>query len=473
MLQSILYIGRSKKTQELILAILYIILASAFTYRLVFYPTAQLVPFLALALAAIFIIWRPIYGTALYFLVYPSVPQSGSINIIKFAMLLLTIFIFAIWIWQKLRIRDHVWNKPEYKWLFIFFLYISFSPLLGPANGFTVMDWARDIAPMLNLLLIPMLAEQLSVKQNRWLIYLLSITISIGLTRDFINLAGRYFPVPYNPLNIYSYGITTFHIGTILCAAIILFIYKVKPRTLWLALALLSLGCAALTITRTVWLSVVFTLSLMALFYTKFRKTSLILMAASIIGVTWFYFAPSEQSVSLQSHGRTGSWWSVQTERIYGARHKDIAVMNRNAEFIQARDKFLSSPLYGMGFGYIYYFWRYHVSGLGGSGFFRDNYTHNDLINILAKGGIIGFGLWITMMLLLLKKLYEKRKRGKGTVGELLPTIGIIAFINSFFVGSSTPVYQTREAMFFLSIIIALGLSEYELITNRVKEPLG
>ncbi len=456
--------GLSKGTREVIIATLYILLASAFALRLVMYPASQMLPILGLVLASVFIIWRPVFGTTLYFLVYPSIPQSDSINVLKLAMLLLTVFLFAIWLWQKLNARDHAWNRPEYKWLFLFFVYLCFSPFLGPANGFTVMDWARDIAPLLNLLLIPMLAEQLGDRNNRWLVLLLLIPISIGLARDLINLSSRYLPITFNPLNIYRYGITTFHIGVILCLGSIFYIHKVKPRILWPAIALLALGCAMLTITRTIWISVVFTISLMSLFYSRFRKASLALMAASIIGVAWFYFAPSEHTVSLKSYGRTGSWWRVQTERIYGARHKDIAIMNRNVELKQASDKFLSSPLYGMGFGYIYHFWRYHVSGMGGSGFWDSNFTHNDMINFLAKGGLIGFGLWLVMLVKILQRLYNKRrKENKDNITSLLPTLGIIAIFNSIFVGSSTPVYQTREAMFFLAVIVALGLSDFQL----------
>ncbi len=454
---------KGKKTQEAILAGLYILLASAFGLRLVLYPASQLVPILGLMLTAIIIMWRPVIGTALYFLVYPMVPQSESINMLKFSMLLLTVFLFAIWLWQKLRARDHVWNRLEYRWLFLFFVYLCFSPLLGVANGFTVLDWARDIAPLLNLLLIPMLVEQFNEKKNRYLILLLSILVLLGLSRDLLYLLSRYLPIPTNLLQVYRYGLTTFHIGVILCAGIMLYLNRVKPRSLWLVATLITLGCVLLTITRTIWLSAMFNMGLLAFLYSKFRKTSLMVMAISMIGITWFYFAPSEQSVTLKSYGKTGSWWSVQTERFYGARKKDIAIMNRNIEFKQAGEKFLSSPLYGMGFGYIYRFWRYHVSGKGGSGFWHSNFTHNDFINILAKGGIIGFGLWLIMLITILKKLFELREEYKDSRGGLLPTLAIIAVLNALFVGTSTPVFQTREAMFFLATIVGLGLSRFEL----------
>jgi|GEM_PF-2390302 len=459
-------IGIGKRAQETVIATLYILLASAFTMRLVLYPASQLLPILGLALAAVFIIWRPVLGTALYMLVYPSVPQSGSINMMKFAMLLLTVFLFSIWLWRKLRARDHVWNLPHYRWLFLFCLYLCFSPFLGPSNGFTVLDWARDIAPLLNLLLIPMLTEQFGDKKNLWLAYFLFIPVLIALARDFINLASHYLPIPWNPLNYLPYQLSTFHIGVLLCAGVILYLHKIKPRFLWPAIALMALGCTAITITRTIWISVVFTIGLATFFYSRFRKASIVLIAASVVGVAWFYFAPAEQRVSLKSNTSGGTWWSTQVERVYGARHKDVAIMNRNVEFSQAKDLFVDSPFFGKGFGYIYHFWRYHVSGLGGSGFFDSNYTHNDIINFLAKGGLVGFGLWLIMLLKLVSKLLERRKTGKGTPYSLLPTLAIITILNAVFVGSSTPVFQNREAMFFLVLMVALGLSIFELRTN-------
>lgn len=464
MLYSVRYLGRHKKTQELILAIIFISLSSALVYRLVFYPTAQLVPFLALALAAIFIIRRPVYGTALYLITYPMIPSSGSINLMKLAILLLTLFLFAIWLWQKLRARDYAWRRPEYRWMFIFFVYLCFSPFLGTQNGFSVMDWARDIAPLLNLLLVPMLVEQINDRRNSWLLkYFFIIPIIISILRDLIYLASRYLPIPFNPLAFFPYSLSTFHIGVIFCAGLMLFIYKIKPKYLWLTAALLALAYTALTITRTVWISLAFTMSQMMAFFTKYRRLSLGFIALCLVAVGWLYFLPSEQSVSLKSGESQGSWLRMQTERIYGARHKDIAVMNRNAEFTQARDRFLSSPLYGMGFGYIYHFWRYHVSKLGGSGFWESNYTHNDIINFLAKGGIIGFILWVLMITVFLRLFYERRRRNKGKAAALLPTLGIIAIFNSILVGSSTPVYQDKNAMFFLTVILSICLSHIGL----------
>lgn len=467
MLQSILHIGRSKKTQELILATFYIILASALGYRLVFYPTAQLVPFLVLALAAIFIIWRPVYGTALYFIAYPMVPQSGSINMIKLAMLLLTVFLFAIWLWQKLRVRDYAWQRPEYKWLFIFFAYLCFSPFLGPANGFSVMDWARDIAPLLNLILIPMLVEQINDKRNGWMLkYFLIIPVITATFRDVIYLVSRYVPIPINPLAFFPYGLSTFHFGVMFCAGLMFFIYKAKPKYFWLSVALMALTYTALTITRTIWISLAFTMAQMMALFTKYRKVAITFIVACILAVGWLYFLPQEHTVSLKSYDSKSSWLGVQTERIYGARHRDIAIMNRNIEFVQARDVFLTSPLYGMGFGYIYHFWRYHVSGMGGSGFWDSNYTHNDIINLMAKGGLIGFVLWCAMIYAFLKNLYKKRRMNKETIGTLLPTIGIIAIFNSIFVGVSTPVYQDRNAMFFLTVLLSICLSNIDLTSK-------
>lgn len=470
MLYSIKSFGTHKKLQEIILAVIFILLASALAYRLVFYPTAQLVPFLALALAAIFIIRRPVYGTALYLITYPMVPSSGSINMMKLATLLLTLFLFAIWLWQKLRTRDYAWRRPEYRWMFIFFVYLCFSPFLGTQNGFSVMDWARDIAPLLNLLLVPMLVEQINEGRNPWLLkYCFIIPIIISILRDLIYLASRYLPIPFNPLAFFSYSPSTFHIAVIFCVGLMLFIYKIKPKYFWLAAALLTLAYTALTITRTVWISVAFTMAQMMAFFTKYRRLSLGFIALCLVAVGWLYFLPSEQSVSLKSHETQGSWLKMQTERIYGARHRDIAVMNRNAEFTQARDKFLSSPIYGMGFGYIYHFWRYHVSKLGGSGFWDSNYTHNDIINILAKGGLIGFILWALMIWGFLRLFYEKRKMNKGKPEALLPTIGIVAIFNSIFVGSSTPVYQDRNAMFFLAVILSVCMSHISIKTLKNK----
>jgi hypothetical protein len=108
-------------------------------------------------MAALITAWRPAIGLAAYLIVYPMVPAEESLNLLKAAMLGLTILLFAIWLIQKLMSNKPFHLNAEYRWLFVFIIFLCFSPVLGSAGSFGLVDWARDIAPLLNFLLIPVI----------------------------------------------------------------------------------------------------------------------------------------------------------------------------------------------------------------------------------------------------------------------------------------------------------------------------
>jgi O-antigen ligase len=209
-----------------------------------------------------------------------------------------------------------------------------------------------------------------------------------------------------------------------------------------------------------------FTFAEMLTLSKRFRKAAFILGAALVVALVWFIFSPAPQYSSYRSD-KSGGFFAVQSERIYGIKHRDVGVLNRATEFEQAKEVFKKSPIIGVGFGYWYTIWQYLVSGTGMPGFWSTNNIHNDLMNMLVKGGIFGFILFAIMLTKITQKLFEIRKANQNTAKALWPTIGIIAIFNSLFVGSTTPVYQTRESIFFLVIILALGFSAFEMEVDK------
>jgi O-antigen ligase len=218
--------------------------------------------------------------------------------------------------------------------------------------------------------------------------------------------------------------------------------------------------------TRTIWFSIGFALAQMLSLYKRFRRAALAMGGALIVAMAWLVFSPAPQFASYRSD-RSGGFISVQSERIYGIKHRDVGVLNRAIEFEQAKRVFLKSPVIGVGYGYWYTIWQYLVSGTGMPGFWTTNNVHNDIMNVLVKGGVFGALLFAAMLFQLTRKLYELRKRHKGTVRALWPTVAVIAVYSSLFVGTTTPVYQTREAIFFLVIILALGMCAFEMEVDK------
>jgi O-antigen ligase len=139
---------------------------------------------------------------------------------------------------------------------------------------------------------------------------------------------------------------------------------------------------------------------------------------------------------------------------------QDKSFQNRRDEFEQAGKLFLSSPMTGVGYGYQYNFYRF-ITGKG-YGWLDTNYTHNDLMNILAKGGLIGMLLFYLFFASLLRLFSHRRQALPGTMQSTWATIGIITIILSIFMGLSTPVLQTRDAAFIMAVMLGLCITNSE-----------
>lgn len=442
------FVESHKRTKEWLISAVAVILGSMLAYRLAFYPGSTSAPLIVGTLILVITVWRPVYGMAVYLLAYPTVPSTESLNLAKMGILALTILLFGLWWWENIKSRKKPWLSGEYRWLFIFFAYLCLSPILGLRNGFSVMDWARDIAPLLNLLLIPVMVDHLKNKYNRWLLYLVFIPVGLGLFRDFLYLASRYGMVNTGWLLRYPIRLSTFHPAAFFGLGLVLYLQKADHRHLWLLVSLLGAGLALLTPTRTVWLSLGFMAVLLLLFYSQHRKKAIAGMALILVLL----------GLSIFRSGRVSESQSDRWDQMIGYK-SDLSVKSRFDELYQSIDLFKSSPVYGVGFGYQYHFWRNWVNAYKGSGYMDTNYTHNDIINVIAKGGLAGFTIFGLMIYGLMRKLAERRKYFGEPVAKAWATLGIIAIIQSVFVGLSTPVYQTREAIFLLAVLIAIALS--------------
>ena len=443
-----------------------ITLTSIMAYRMVLYPESNLWPFLFVTMAVAFIVWRPIIGIATYLFIYPGVPEAESINLLKMGMLGLTALNFFIWLWQKLRVRNREWDKPEYIAIYVFLFYLLFSILLGISNGFSVLEWARDISALVNLIMIPVLADYFKEKKHRWLIYVLAILIGIGMVQSVLYYMARYNFVP-KAMGMYIYPyqvrITGLHIPILLLLGACLIKYRTNLWLTAIATICLCLAYALFTITRTIWLSVAFTGTLYLAYFTRFRRTgkALVLMMCTILAA-YYIFTPKDTFSTRMTTTRT-TVRDTQMRRLRGIMEGDVSLLSRLDESIKAWDKFKENPIYGVGFGYSYYFWAHHVFGKGSSGFYRSNYIHNDILYILSKGGLVGLILFAAILHHLLSRLQRLRKRLATERQNIIPTIAICSIYISLYIGNSTPVIQARSGMFFLVVMIALGMSGFQV----------
>lgn len=427
---------------------LIIYIASAWAYRALFFRGSNLAPFLAAGLLAVFIFWRPVIGVALYLLVYPLVPSSGQVNLLKTGMLALSVVIFLLWFWNKARLGASVLTDRRYRWIYLFFLYLGCSLLVCLYHHFTVLDWARDIASLLNILLIPVFVDYLGENKYDWLLYLVIVPAIVSLLFAVLSLLYMY-GLPLGFVERLPLRSALIHPSWAVAIGFVMYLYRARFRLLWVLFGLLALALVLLTPGRTIWISCIFVVNLVMLFFTRFRKYGVALLILSIVAFVWLFVTTgyTEQYVGQQSE-RFDTLINYQG---------DLSFQNRVAEMKQTTGLFFSSPIWGVGFGYQYHFWRPMISGIG-AGYLDTNYTHNDFLNIAAKGGIIGLFMFAMMIRSLLKQLRSGATFKTRSLASW-PKLAQVLIFSTLLLGFSTPIYQSRIAMFELCFIISLGLS--------------
>ncbi len=427
------------------------ILASALAISLVLsFDSPRTIILLGVSTALV-IFWKPVLGLALYLVAYPLVPAEESLNPLKIAVFCLFILIFSAWLINKSFHKERIFSGPENRYLYIFFLFLCFSPLLGVESNFGLIDWARDIAPLLNLLLIPIMVDYFNKKENHWLLYLV-FTLWILSTVQNIFLLLAIYDVPFTdwvhtvPRIIPLHPSLGVGLGLLMCLA------KTRRWRFWLILSIMNLAIAFLTPGRTIWITTLTILLLIVVFRSNKRLWAT-LATGILVLIMGFLFLKGEST----------SYVDLQRERLQKLieyRH-DLSFENRLEEINQTGELFLSAPVWGVGFGYQYNFWRPFIAGIG-PGFLDTNYTHNDLMYIASKGGLIGLVLFGLMLYRIGKKLFQRRKDNPGSIESAWATIALIALLNSLIIGLSTPIFQTRSAVFALAILLAMGLSHKE-----------
>lgn len=428
---------------------LIILLTSALAYRMAIYPGSRMAPLLIAALAVIFILYKPIIGLAIYFVFYPLVPASGGVNLLKTGMLLLTLLILAMWAYKRLKTGTFYSVLFEYRFMYLFFAFLLFSILLSQLYGFSIMDWARDIAALLNLLLIPIMVEYLQDRKNYWLIYLVFIPVAFGIFQNGMLLLAMYGIPLANLIYLVPVRFSIFHPSWVFGLGATLYLQKVPPnRFVWLFFAIAGLMVTVLTPGRTIWITTIIITGLMLYFLSKYRKQAIILIIAAVVLIGFVAFG-----------GMGGTTYGEkQSSRVlqFIEYQRDLSVQNRLYESEQALKLFEASPLYGVGFGFQYHFWRF-ITGKG-YGYMDTNYTHNDIINITAKGGVVGLTLFLLMIYGFYKKLKIRRMLPDSPFIYAWATVALIILTSSIITGMSTPIFQSRSAMFGLFFILSLGL---------------
>jgi O-antigen ligase len=429
------------------------VLAAAVASYILLFPDSSMATVMLIALAVAITLWKPVLGMAAYLVVYPLVPGSESLNVMKVSMFALTVLLLAIWALNKAMQKRVFFTMPEYRWLYVFFIYTGFSLVLQGYNDFTAVDWARDIAPMLSLLLVPVMADHFREKKNRWLLYLFVIPLFLR-TGQLILILLAYHGSPYGSLEVAtSLRPTVLHPSLGVGLGVLAYLYKAPRRRWWMILSFMSLVVVFLTPGRTIWITAGTMLLMITAISSRRRVWSILSIAMLLALVLLMVTSAMDTESYLKSQGTR-----FQELREY---QYDLSYQNRVEEMKQSGEVFLSSPIYGVGFGYQYHFWRPHIVGVG-PGYLSTNFTHSDIMFVLSKGGVIGLALFALMLYGFGRKLQRLRRETPHGPQFMWATFSLLALMNSLIIGSSTPFYQTRFFLFAFAVLLAYSLSSSE-----------
>jgi O-antigen ligase len=249
---------------------------------------------------------------------------------------------------------------------------------------------------------------------------------------------------------VFSLRLSTLQPSLGLCVGLLMYLQNAPHKRLWLILAAVSLVIVFLTPTRTVWITTAIISLLIIVFTSHKRLWAVMSLAILIIATGWLIFTTMTMSTYKES----------QIDRLQKLRdyQYDLSYQNRIEEMKQAGELFLSSPIYGVGFGYEYNFWRPFVQSIG-PGYVDTNFTHSDIMFLASKGGVIGLFLFGMMLYGFGKRLSQIRKGNPNRLQSTWASFGVVMIITSLIIGSSTPFYQTRWATFTFAVLLAVGLA--------------
>jgi O-antigen ligase len=426
--------------------------------RIIVFPASNAKPFILVAALAVAVFVEPLVGVLGYVIFYPSVGFSSGITSAEITAFGTSAVMMYAWFIHLFKGTARPGLARVVWWAWVpFFFWGALTFVAGVAPGVTVFQWMSDIVPYFNVLLIAAIAELVPDRsRQRWLaatvfgVFIIGIAHSGSVVLSRAGLIG--FITPY--LGYSSTGVMFLFILFTGLAAI-----WQGGRTFWggILLALFGLAVVYFGVNRTMWVAAALGVLVLGLIVSR-RKLLTGVLAATVVLGAWLI--PSMVSV----RGDAIHDLSSRRETMVNL-NADHSFMERVRENQQLLDEFKQSPITGKGVGYEYHFWR---AWLRGTNLFITNFAHNDLLNVMAKTGVIGLSLFLFALYIWFRQIW----RG---VRPLPPSwtraVGVGLFVTllmSIVSGLAVPVFQHRKSTFALVVLSAWFLARAQSIREEL-----
>ncbi|MFH1387047.1 MAG: O-antigen ligase family protein [bacterium] len=392
------------------------------------------------------VVARPLWGIIFYLLYLPFVRDSAGLGADEFMALGLLVLICVIWFISRSKKWSHVLEISRIeRSLVILFLYLIFSILVGQLNGVKIIDWARDLFPIMNLVLILPIVHFIDNEKEFQLVFkMFIIVMAIPIFQWFFKSLISVGLLSY--FDIHYLSGTPFAMYILMILAIASLVESRKIILLHIVPAIAAIGTALLNRQRTVWVGI--SLSMFVIFFItkhKVKWLTVVLVFILSVGVFISYLAVKRSYVIERQMGWVMTFSSLD---------EDLSWQSRMAERKATLAIFYKHPLLGIGLGYQYYFWRPFVKGIG-PGYMTTNMTHSDETNYLAKTGLIGVGLLLFLFYNVVYLGIKFYRRTNDPECRMIYLLGTCSTIIAVIVANSTPILQIRYNASALAFVIA------------------
>ncbi len=407
---------------------------------------------------------RPVWGLATMICYYPFITGSSELGMQQIIAGTFVITFLLLWLGRRLSWRAHGLAGEDYrrtKTTFLFFgVYLFINAVTAGVRGIPAIDMVRDLAPWSGLAMF--LFMETFVRKEKELAFLLKIQIGV-MAVIAIYVIQWFLPFLRPVLGIIQLKSSFLGILAILLIGAAGMVFRLLPKWLSLLFYITSGFYFILTPTRTHFIVAVLALIAMFALTTRKRRGIVLAVLAGALAVGSYEFL---------------SRYMEQTLKVKVARFQrleegpDPSLQSRIDEIVYVWRLFCENPVIGVGVGHRYRLWRHWVRSLKGPGYYYDNFTHSDVMNFLAKLGIIGMALYLVFYYKIGTLAWKLWKTGPTEKTRAAGLVCCILLCAAFVAGQATPIIQTRSDCLFLGFVMGYVYCVWRLVKSNGRKTL-
>ena len=343
--------------------------------------------------------------------------------------------------------------NPISRWLIIFLAICLMSVYVGINNGNQTQSVLFDLRVfMYYLIFFPTMFVLNDFSKLKKIFYFILV---IGIIKCFSDILLSLFILPksfddvslsFLPFaRLTGYSEVVYPLTLVTVLSYFFFQKQIEKKIISIFVLFLSSIALFLSYTRGSWMAVLFTAIILLFFLIRSKK----------ILVNWkiFGFITGILSILLfLSSLLEIISFNVFFQRLFSVTYEkiDISNLGRLVEYVTAIEAFLSSPIFGVGFGFLF---SYFSPGIG---YMSTIYCHNSYLYILSKMGLVGF-IPFLMILLYSMQVGIKLLKSKLDIEEISIAFSFVIML-LFIVIKSFTTWHLNTVTFSLFIGLLFGI---------------